>query len=373
VEAAHDNPVQPGSQSVPAAAASQEVPLAAPNSNRPAPSPARSSLAQKQLTSGTKSGKLKVPAIKAPDDSVPLYDQQPANANRSSASAVHAGAHASTQQQPTATGKNSRVAAPGSNCRRQPGGGNKGRAPTAKRGAPLHSPPQQQHTAASNRSSASGISKAAAQHTSAAPAARHSQSKAGVQSSRMQTRSNLHSAARPAAQKQPPAAAWKTQSQTAAQHSDSTTTRRQQSSLGGGMLSSGGPSSTAQPSQPGQGPSGPMSYVKAARSGVPQEQDPLLVMDRVPMDDLVFPYVSSERDSAEEQRSKQKMYDSLMELATGRHQIRSCRHIAGKLLWSCCLLCSAFQVVFDAHMCSCPHCQKVCPIIYCRFASQLTA
>ncbi len=97
------------------------------------------------------------------------------------------------------------------------------------------------------------------------------------------------------------------------------------------MLSSGGPSSTAQPSQPGQGPSGPMSYVKAARSGVPQEQDPLLVMDRVPMDDLVSPYLSSERDSAEEQRSKQKVYDSLMELATGQHQIRSCRHIAGKL------------------------------------------
>ena len=95
------------------------------------------------------------------------------------------------------------------------------------------------------------------------------------------------------------------------------------------MLSFGGPSSNAQPSQPGQGASGPMSYVKAARSGVPQEQDPLLVMDRVPMDSLVSPYLPSERDSAEEQQSKKKVYDSLVELATGRHQIRSCRHIAG--------------------------------------------
>ena len=108
------------------------------------------------------------------------------------------------------------------------------------------------------------------------------------------------------------------------------------------MLPSGGPSSIAQPSKPGQGPSGPMSYVKAACNGVPQEQDPLLVMNRVLMDDLVGPYVAREHDSAEQQRAKQKVYDSLTELATGQHKIRSCRRIAGKLHWSCCLLCSAF-------------------------------
>ncbi len=85
-----------------------------------------------------------------------------------------------------------------------------------------------------------------------------------------------------------------------------------------------------------------MSYVKAARSGVPQEQDPLLVMDRVPMDTLVSPYLPSKRDSAEQLRAKKQVYDDLVELATGQHQIRSCRRIAGKLYWSWCLLCSAF-------------------------------
>jgi hypothetical protein len=142
----------------------------------------------------------------------------------------------------------------------------------------------------------------------------------------------MYSSARPAAQKQPPAAAWKTHSQTAVQHSNSRTA----------LLSSGGPSSKAQPSQTGQGPSWPMSYVKAARSGVPQEQDPLLVMDRVPMDTLVSPYLPSKRDSAEQLRAKKQVYDDLVELATGQHQIRSCRRIAGKLYWSWCLLCSAF-------------------------------
>ncbi len=328
MEATHHGPVQPNSQSAPAAAASQEVPPAAPNSNRAAP--ARSSMAQKQLKPGIKSSKLKVPAIRSPDVTCPVHNQQPANANRTSAPAVQADATASSQQQPSATGKRGRVAAPGSTHRRQPGGGSKGRAPIAKRGGPLPSPSQQQHTAAGNRSSASGVSKAAPQHTPAAPPARHSQSKAGVQPSHAHTRSKAHSVARPAAQKQPPAAAWKTQSQTAAQHSTTRTA----------LLPSGGPTSNAQPPHPGQGLSGPMSYAKAAGKGVPQEQSPLLVMDRVPMDNLVFPYLRRERESAEEQRAKKQVYDSLMELATGQHQIRSCRHIAGKLHWSCCLLLS---------------------------------
>jgi len=339
VKPTHQGFIQPGSQGVPAAAAIQEVLPAAPNGNRTGP--ARSSLAQNQATSGIKSGKLKVPAIKAPDVTATVHNQQPADANRTSAPAVQADATASTQQQPSAAAKRGRAVAPGSTYRRQPGSGNKGRAPAAKRGAPLPSPSQQQHTAASNRSSASGVNKAAAQHTLAAPAARHSQSKAGVQpphahsrskagvqSSHAHTRSKAHSDARPAAQKQPPAAAWKTQSQTAAQHSTTRTA----------LLPSGGPTSNAEPPHPRQGLSGPMSYAKAAGKGVPQEQNPLLVMDRVPMDNLVFPYLHRKRDSAEEQRAKKQVYDSLMELATGQHQIRSCRHIAGKLHWSCCLL-----------------------------------
>ena len=326
VKATHRGFIPPGSQGVPAAAASQEVPPAAANSNRTAP--ARSSLAQNQATSGLKSGKLKVPSIKAPDVTAPVHNQQPANANRTSVPAVQADATASTQQQPSATAKRGRAVAPGSTHRWQPGGGNKGRAPAAKRGGPLPSPSQQQHTAAGNRNSAPSVSKAAAQHTLAAPAARHSQSKAGVQSPHAHSRSKKPSVAKPAAQKQPPAAAWKTQSQTAAQRSTSRTA----------LLPSGVTASIAQPSQPGQGPSRPISYAKAAGKGVPQEQGPLLVMDRVPMDNLVFPYLPSERDSAEEQRAKKQVYDSLMELVTGQHQIRSCRHIAGTLHWSCCLL-----------------------------------
>lgn len=292
------------------------------------------SSAQKQLKPGINSSKLKVPAIKAPDVTVPVHRQQPARANRTSVPAVQADATASTQQQPSATAKRGRAAAPGSSHRRQPGGGNKGKAPAATSSGPLPSSSHQQHTVAGNKNSAPSVSKAAAQHTLAAPAARHSQSKpgvqsshahsrsrAGVQSSHVHSRSNVHTGARRAAQKQPPAAAWKTQSHIAAQHSTSSTTRRQQSSFGG-------PSSNAQPSQPGQGPSAPMSYAKAATKGVPQE---LLVMDRVPMDNLVFPYLPSERDSAEEQQAKERPYASLMELATGQHRIRSCRHIAGKL------------------------------------------
>ncbi len=231
---------------------------------------------------------------------VPIYKQQPANANRSSAPAVQAGANVSTQQQRSATGKRGRVAAPGSTHRQQPGGGNKVRAPAAKRGAPLPSPSQQQ---TSNRSSAFGVSKA------------------GVQSSHAHTRSKAHSVARPAAQKQPPAAAWKTQSQTAAQHSASRTA----------LLSSGATALSAQPPQPAQGPSGPMSYAKAAGKGVPKEQDRLLVMDRVPMDNLVFPYLPRQSDSVEEKQAKKLVFDNLTELATGQHQTRSCRHIAGSL------------------------------------------
>jgi len=336
-KATHQGFIQPGSQSVPAAAASQEVLPAAPNNIAP--------LAQKQSKPGVKSFKLKAPAIKSPDvvasshaqqpptassskalaaeallskpgstfphksetsakarfhAHVPIYKQQPANANRSSAPAVQAGANVSTQQQRSATGKRGRVAAPGSTHRQQPGGGNKVRAPAAKRGAPLPSPSQQQ---TSNRSSAFGVSKA------------------GVQSSHAHTRSKAHSVARPAAQKQPPAAAWKTQSQTAAQHSASRTA----------LLSSGATALSAQPPQPAQGPSGPMSYAKAAGKGVPKEQDRLLVMDRVPMDNLVFPYLPRQSDSVEEKQAKKLVFDNLTELATGQHQTRSCRHIAGSL------------------------------------------
>jgi len=154
-------------------------------------------LAQKQSKPGVKSFKLKAPAIKSPDvvasshaqqpptassskalaaeallsklgstfphksetsakarfhAYVPIYNQQPANANRSSAPAVQAGANVSTQQQRSATGKRGRVAAPGSTHRQQPGSGNKVRAPATKRGAPLPSPSQQR---TSNHCSAS--------------------------------------------------------------------------------------------------------------------------------------------------------------------------------------------------------------------------
>ena len=160
----------------------------------------------------------------------------------------------------------------------------------------------------------------------------------------------MHSSARPAAQKQPPAAAGKIQSQTAAQRFNSRTA----------LLSSGVPSSNAQPVQPGQGPSGPMSYVKAARSGVPQEQDPLLVMGRVPMDSLVSPYVPSKRDSAEQKRAKKQVYESLVELATGQHQIISCWRIAGKLHWSCCLVYSMHTSIL-VHIAN-----TYVPLIYCR-------
>ena len=345
MKATHHSPAHVNSLDLPAAAASQEAPLAAPNSERTAP--ARSSLAQPQATSGTKSGKLKVPAIKAPDVTVPIHSQQPANASRTSAPAVQAGAHASTHQQPSATGKNSRVAAPGSDRRRQPGGGNKGGAPAANRGAPLPSPSQQQ---TSNRSTASGVSKAAPRPTSTATPGRHRQSKARARSSQAHSRSKIHSSARPAAQKQPPAAAGKIQSQTAAQRFNSRTA----------LLSSGVPSSNAQPAQPGQGPSGPMSYVKAARSGVPQEQDHLLVMGRVPMDSLVSPYVPSKRDSAEQKRAKKQVYESLVELATGQHQIISCWRIAGKLHWSCCLVYSMHTSIL-VHIAN-----TYVPLIYCR-------
>ncbi|KAL0020397.1 hypothetical protein WJX79_006599 [Trebouxia sp. C0005] len=311
-KATRQGSIQPGSQGVSAAAASQEVLTAAPKSKMTGP--ARSSLAQKQLKPGVNSFKLKVPAIKSPDDTGPA-----ANANRSSVPAVQAGADASTKQQQSVTRKKDRVAAPGSSHRRQPGGGSKGRAPAAKRGALLPGPSHQQHPSAGNRSSVSDVSKAAPQHTTAAPPAEHSQSKAGVQSSHAHARSKAHSVARPAAQKQPPTAAWKTRSQSAAQRPTSNTA----------LLSSGDPTSNPQPPQPGQGPSGPMSYAKAAGKGLPQKQHTLLVRDRVPMDSLVVPYLSRERDSAEEQQAKKQVYDSLMELATGQHQIRSCRHIAG--------------------------------------------
>ncbi len=97
------------------------------------------------------------------------------------------------------------------------------------------------------------------------------------------------------------------------------------------MLSSGATALSAQPPQPAQGPSGPMSYAKAAGKGVPKEQDRLLVMDRVPMDNLVFPYLPRESDSVEGKQAKKLVFDNLTELATGQHQIRSCRHIAGSL------------------------------------------
>jgi len=340
-KATHQGFIQPGSQSVLAAAASQEVIPAAPNNNRIRP--ARSSLAQTQSKPGVKSFKLKAPAIKSPDvvasshaqqpstassskalaaeallskpgstfphkletsttaNFYAVHNQQPANASRSSAPAVQADANASTQQQQSVTRKGGRVAAPGSTQRQQPGGGNKGRAPAAKRDAALPSPSQQQ---TSNRSSASRVSKAAAQHTSAAPPARHRQSKAGVQSSHAHTRSKAHSVERPAAQKQPPTAAWKTQSQAAAQHSASRTA----------LLSFGATALSAQPPQPAQGPSGPMSYAKAAGKGVPKEQDRLQVMDRVPMDNLVFPYLPRQSDSAEEKQAKKLVFDNLTEV-----------------------------------------------------------
>ncbi|KAL0044336.1 hypothetical protein WJX82_000273 [Trebouxia sp. C0006] len=73
----------------------------------------------------------------------------------------------------------------------------------------------------------------------------------------------------------------------------------------------------------------PNSERTAPASGVPQEQDHLLVMGRVPMDSLVSPYVPSKRDSAEQKRAKKQVYESLVELATGQHQIISCWRIAG--------------------------------------------
>ncbi|DBA92503.1 TPA: hypothetical protein ACH3X1_002736 [Trebouxia sp. C0004] len=190
--------------------------------------------------------------------------------------------------------------------------------PAAKRGTPLPSPSQQQHPAASNRSSASGVSKAAPQHTLAAPPAGHSQSKAGVQSSQPHSRSRAQSG-KPAPQKQAPAAAaaaWKTQSHSAAQHATSRTA----------LLPSGAAAPAAQPSQPGEGASGPMFYARAAGKGVPEEQDRLLVIDN-----LVFPYMPREKDSAEDKQAKKQVLDNLTDLATGRHRMRSCRHIAGTL------------------------------------------
>ncbi len=57
-----------------------------------------------------------------------------------------------------------------------------------------------------------------------------------------------------------------------------------------------------------------MSYAKAAGKGVPKEQDRLLVMDRVPMDNLVFPYLPRQSDSAEEKQAKKLVFDNLTEL-----------------------------------------------------------
>ena len=80
-----------------------------------------------------------------------------------------------------------------------------------------------------------------------------------------------------------------------------------------------------------------ISYARAAATGVaPQAAQGCLILSKSPLDVVVEHYLTRKKDSKEQVAEDARIVNSLSEMATGQHRIRSFRRIAGKLL-RCCI------------------------------------